>query len=157
MSFTAGQKVRASELRDALGDGAWTTYVPTLQGTGGFAEGSKTNWRGKYTRVGRHVTYRFDMPIQTGFAQGTGAFYLADLPVTPAALPAGMAGGWIVGSVWLWSASATALALARLRSDGRVEFLHHGSTGGPFAGAGAPWAWGLTAQISGTIAYEAAL
>lgn len=137
--------------------GPWRPWVPVLQGGSGFAEGVKTNWFGSYMQHGRTVTALFTLGLGSGFAQGASGPFSLSLPVA-AAVPTGalgVLGGPVIGSAWLWAASTVA-ALARLRTNGRVEFLHHGSAGGAVVGVAAPWAWAAPNIINGSVTYEAA-
>lgn len=148
---TAGAAITAalwnSDVRD-LGNafGAWTSYTPTVGGTG-WAIGNGTA-TGAYCRVGDLIHFRASVTWGSSSTFGSAALTLT-VPVTAAAsatfMGRGVDSGSMVGLFFILSASTTTLTTRLLSTTATAD--------GAISTAPFTWASGDSLDVTGT--YEA--
>lgn len=149
-----------------LGMGAWTSWTPTWTTSSGAATPSYGNATVdcKYVRIGRTITFRFDITFGTttnfGSGAGTGDNWLFSLPVAPAAA----AGSSICMMALRQSNAAALMARARIASTGTDMILSISSArvdAGAITNTGdvdsvSPWTWASANELHAVGQYEAA-
>lgn len=141
---------------DTSGNGAWTSWTPTLT-TGGTNPtlGTGSSATGKYLRLGNLVIARFFITFGTsGVAAGSGT-YRVSLPINSAAH------GEMSGSLFLYDSSAAAGTSAGMFSyDAAASYVQMlyptATTTYSVVSNSAPWTWAASDQIRGFFYYEAA-
>lgn len=154
MSFTAGQKVRASDLNRLNGE--WATFTSTWAASGTAPAIGNGTIVGSYARVGTTIHFRISLRAGSTTTYGTGS-YTFSLPVTAATisgtstLPA-----WFGTAMCLdVSAPAYKTGILQIASAATACNVINTATGG-FWGQTDPQTWANTdyLQLGGT--YEAA-
>ena len=138
----------------ALGS-AWTTYTPALTAfTTNPTLGTGSVQSGRYTQVGKFVVASFDIRFGTsGTAAGSGQYYVS-LPVNAdTTQPA------VVGIAYLQNGALGQPVSVLIDTTARVSMFYPSTwpagTSSP-VGSAAPWAWGVSHILRGTITYQAA-
>jgi hypothetical protein len=149
--FFAGQTVPASQLQDLGEYGTWTPTLtvvtlgtnPTL-GTGAVTDGI-------YHRTGRCITIDFDITFGTsGTAAGSGTYQIGGLPFDIDTLGAGMA---LAGAVFALDGSTRYALMPRVQSSTAFTLCRTAIESATEVTAAAPFAWGASDAIRGTVTY----
>jgi hypothetical protein len=147
-SWTTGDTIPATELNTL--SGAWTTYTPTVGGTG-WALGNGTV-AGRYKKVGRVVVCRVQVTWGTTSTYGAGQLTVST-PVTPANdTPAGLAQLNDGGTDYIGWCNAT---------TGGVFFVYSMNTAGTYlvnssVVSTVPFTWTTSDYVRLSAVYESA-
>lgn len=150
-SWTTGDTIPASELNTL--SGAWTSYTPTVGGTG-WALGNGTI-SGRYKKIGRVVVAQVLVTWGTTSSAGSGALTLT------APVASGTLDTWNGGGVaWDTSGGAAAAVVTRLTGASTTITCFVSNTAGTYdslvgIATGVPYTWASTDYVAITVVYEA--
>ncbi len=156
-TFTAGRKIRASELAalvtqiNSLTAPGWTSYTPTWSSTGTQPVLNNGTLTGRYRRAADSdlIIAEVRLLIGSTTTNGTGAYFFS-CPVTPSATAVLMA----TGPLYVLD-SGTLDKSGTMRFEDNTKFKGVGASGGVVTNTN-PQTWATGDILSGSIVYQPA-